>query len=1180
MKTTLPLSLAILFQLCCGCAEKDTRDPLLIKADAGDAMAQFEWAEGKRLSGDLDEAIVWYEKSITNNYEPARIALMRCYASGEAGAEFISEGVRLAHSLSQSGNHDAMVLYGRALLSGEHVEQDSAKAEELFEQLVAARHPYGLYWEAKIALEEAGESMDLSKKRGWQSQVKKSAEAGVREAQYLLGLLLEEQHENSEADKWYLEAANQGHIGAIFKMGIAYRRLGNHPRYAPLAFEYLSQAAAAGVEAAIFPLAHSYVHGVGTATEKDLGMSWMQVGAALRQFDCVEFLLKTAYLDPEWDRREKVDVGAWLMLADDLDEKMVGAIRAKLFPTDSLFHDEVDYRLEQFDLEARKFRSGFNPSVQELNESELRKLESRFSQRYGEYESLYLKVVEEWDADSMLRLAQLCMDPEQSFYDLKEAFYWIDRAIEDGKGEAGLWVYQSFLGGDPEGITESKAVLYLDKAAHANLPEAQYLYALELIEGRRMKQDYEEAIRFLASADALGHEQAKRVATDLIRSGNGIEPRKFFRPVHSSNPIVRRLGRETVQVLQSKVSKRDPTVFTWNIIEELAEEGIPEFEFMWAESEIRKYETAKKFSSFVPVSTLSNYAGSRTARRNGAINYSFPNRNRNYMTLVQNSTREGELSASAITAEKKIKELAESGYPEAQLIVSGWKLFGFYSKQDEAVAVSMWKAMADSDEPTVDGTYLWGYALFRGFNCQKDVLKGVDLIRTAADAGQESAQSFFSDYNSGIEKISFLEHVYQATALRKSDSMLELAWHFKDNDSYPEAYAAAQYLKWVSEAAKEGSLLALRAIGGAYMKGDLVEKNPLRAIRFLEQAAKAGDSQAQYDVGFHYSTGEHITEDFEKAERYLRMSAEQGFQQAVSLVATLDSLNRDSGIEGSAFRNAVVSNALRIDFFPIKPLVLNAGELLPVVGVKSKYPVYATAKGNKTAKKKDRILYFAAEKFGAGKISVPKITIAAPIVKLDNGWVYTGNDPSVTINCQADSAMNDIYFLVVIKDYQGDFHYHWRPIGDMVADKIYKEKVKLDELDLFFDASDIAIFFFSEGMEIVNESRVQLQYFLNKDLRQFPKDRTAYLEDKRDEELPPKLYDPIPYAQFGDLEYPSGLNATFSITELGFVSELELPNDLTVEVKERLFELFGQIRFLPRLENGKPTPSRARIAIQ
>ena len=1171
------MGLLILF-IVIGCVEKDTRDPLLIQAETGEANAQFQWAEQLRNNkGDLEVAVEWYEKAAEQQHLPARLALMNILSGGQMGEDLVADGIRMARMLSQEGIDEAKVVYGKALLSGKGVARDVEAANRFFLELAQSRHPYGLFKEAEKTLESDDGSLKYSDKWDLQRQVENAAEAGYPEAQYYLGMLLEEEEDLEDSDKWFLEAARQGHARAMYKTGMAYRRLGDHPSFAPIAFDYLFKAVKAGVKEAIYPLAHSYYRGIGTITNQERGIELLEVGAALGQFEAVEFLLKSAYLDKDWDRVEQVRASALMRLVEGLDTKMLMALRSNIDLVDSLYLQEVDYQLEKFALTARKYRSQFDSSIPPLTEGEIQKLGTPFSARYGEHAPLYQIAAEERDGESMFELGKLCLDPNLSFSNPEEAFYWFDGAVKEGYGQAGFWVYQQYLAEETELFTEERAMRSLRNACETDHAEAKVAYAEELISGERLSRDYEEAIRFLWEANRMGYDRARSVAKDLIRQGKGIVPRINF---NYRGPRRLSVNRRVISDLGEAVSEFMgglPPVFVWDIVKELADEGLPRFQFLWWESELKQRESREGISSFVPVQRMLGQVSSQSRNVAELTRYRPSPNLRNILEKTRESTRVEELDEEALSGTEQIKSLADSQLPEALMAVSGWKLFGFYGPQDVKGAVAIWEKLATAEEGSPEGKHLWGYALYKGFQCRKDVIEGVRFIREAAESGEEYARKLFSDLDGKQNNISFPEKVYRAVSLRETEYMEELAVHFRNNSDYPKEYADEQFWHWISESAKKGSIPALRLIGAAYFNGEGLEQNHLRGIRYLEEAAKMGDMDSQYDVGVIYTMGKEVQKDINKARRYLKMAAEQGHVKAATLVTTLESVSEDSGVDGSAFRIAVMSSALNQDFFPLRPLVVVNGQAMPVINVSSKYPAYLDSKGQKTAKKDDKVLYYAAGSFSEGKITVPTLSYTAPILRTENGWIFTGQEPSITVRCQSEKPIEDVYFLLVIKNLGGSINYHWRSLGDMRANREYRKWIALE--DRFFDGDDFALYFFTKGKELITDNRRQLQYFIEDGIQAFTMARSEYLEGREGKTLPPLLYETIPIHRFGDLTYPKGFDANFIISDLGFVSDLDIPDHLNAEARERFFEVLGKLRFYPHIKDGKPAWSRIQMEI-
>jgi hypothetical protein len=80
-------------------------------------------------------------------------------------------------------------------------------------------------------------------------------------------------------------------------------------------------------------------------------------------------------------------------------------------------------------------------------------------------------------------------------------------------------------------------------------------------------------------------------------------------------------------------------------------------------------------------------------------------------------------------------------------------------------------------------------------------------------------------------------------------------------------------------------------------------------------------------------------------------------------------------------------------------------------------------------------------------------------------------------------------------------------------------------------------------------------------------------EDQRQRDHRPGVLGP------GDIKYTSGFKAVFTVSELGFVNDLKLPDELSPEAKARFFEVLSSVKFLPELKNGKSVDSKVAIRI-
>ena len=96
--------------------------------------------------------------------------------------------------------------------------------------------------------------------------------------------------------------------------------------------------------------------------------------------------------------------------------------------------------------------------------------------------------------------------------------------------------------------------------------------------------------------------------------------------------------------------------------------------------------------------------------------------------------------------------------------------------------------------------------------------------------------------------------------------------HARESTSDTVRDAAAMLLRL----ADSGNTYAAYAFGKLLRQGDIVQKDVLKAIRYLTDAAEAGNANAMYVLGKLYLVGEDVPQDKEAALRWLTQSAEQG----------------------------------------------------------------------------------------------------------------------------------------------------------------------------------------------------------------------------------------------------------------------------------------------------------------
>lgn len=200
---------------------------LLEAADKGDSKAQFQIAEWFLSHGSEDPsevnnviAIFWYLKAANNDYIEAQYKLALCCEEGHGIIRNLNEAKKWYEKAAVLGDEKSKVRYLKI------------KYNKTYESVIRYRSS----WLFK-------------------------ADQGERYYQFLLGEWFNNHHSKSsytgEAIKWYKEAAETGHYGAMYKLGECYEKAGSFS----LAIKWLKKAAEGGNRKSCMKLGQLYLYG-------------------------------------------------------------------------------------------------------------------------------------------------------------------------------------------------------------------------------------------------------------------------------------------------------------------------------------------------------------------------------------------------------------------------------------------------------------------------------------------------------------------------------------------------------------------------------------------------------------------------------------------------------------------------------------------------------------------------------------------------------------------------------------------------------------------------------------------------------------------------------------------------------------------------------------------------------
>ncbi len=1137
MKTKLKILVFLLPLFLFGCAPQDTRDPLLIEAENGDAQAQFDWAaqlqQAEPAPESRDEIKRWLSQSATGGHLPARIQLSNLQVSGYFGESEIPEGVEGIAALAGDGIAESQTQYARMLEDGVHVERDAAQALALYQKASEQNEPYALFRVAKKDLEEKGDTLNRSQELRLESMLTKAGEGGIAEAYYFLGTRAEGDEDLKTAEEWYYKAAKLDHPQSMYRSGVAYQRLRHHPTYAPLGFEFLSKAFEAGAIDAAFALGLSYKNGYGVNVDESKYRELNLIAAALKNQKAIDPIILEIFKKKEWTYDDQVESAFWMNWSPSLEIKVRLAISDRITYTDDLFFNQVKYRADQMRLMAKSYRSKYQPGEPPLTPDEQRIIDTPYSARYGPLEEQFLQARSGPDGKEQLSFAQSLLDSEDPTFDDNEVLEWIRTALRLGNGDAGFFAYQKHLDGVFE-LETAEAEQFLSDAAGFGHAEAMYVKAKNILETAASELKDSQAVRLLLGASEKDHGPATTLAKQLLSEERGID-------------------------LRDSRSRA--------IVETMASEGNDRFKYLLAFDALKLIEAKSNISSFPKPGNIASELIRYERDKGDDVTI------RSSKTLVAR-TRERthpENGDANIRAEaQKIFDLAAEGNRDAKMLTATWQFYGFHSETDQKSAAATWDEL-HSQEPTEATKLINGIRHYVGFESDYDLLKSTQLVRESAEDGNTYAQALFSDLDSSIEPYeTVLDTVYRATKLNDNEAMLRLSMHYKNHKRYSLEEKEAGYLKWIGEAAKNGSAEGMAAIGVAFLTGDGVEKNETRGIRYLEESAKLGDAEAQYNAGLAFASGEHIPKDIDKALGYLRMAAAQEHVKAINLVSSIESIAgvSDGDLnEDHAILNAIISSAMDHDYFPIRPFGVVDGELRLIVDSKSKRGAYEQNGQIKTLNKKTPYVFLADDKFSDAKIELSKLISEAPVVSTENGMVFTGLDPAVSFYYKSNTALENCLCLLVVRNSDGEFTYNWRRIGKVVPEREYRTKFGLD--DYFFELDDLALYFFDGGQEVLTDARRQLQFFTRTDLERFTKSRNKRIEEPSDNPPNPAPYRSIDSYLYGFTSSNAGVKVNFTFTPLGFIQDIEIENAKDRKTKSELLYQLSKVTLYPKIVDGE-----------
>lgn len=194
------------------------------QAEGGDTSAQhylgYSYAEGLRVPANPTEGAGWYERAMKAGYLPSANNLGLLYQRGRLGSNDLAKAVHYYRFAADRGLAQAQANLGLVYRSGEGVPADFQLARHWFE--LAARQGHATAMVELGRLYRFGNGVEKNPAEAIHWFEKAADEKNNSLARLNLGLLYEGEGDQSQAFRYYLQAAEAGDPEAMAQVYLCY----------------------------------------------------------------------------------------------------------------------------------------------------------------------------------------------------------------------------------------------------------------------------------------------------------------------------------------------------------------------------------------------------------------------------------------------------------------------------------------------------------------------------------------------------------------------------------------------------------------------------------------------------------------------------------------------------------------------------------------------------------------------------------------------------------------------------------------------------------------------------------------------------------------------------------------------------------------------------------------------
>lgn len=1117
-------------------------DRLTQRAESGEIAAQLELARilgGSstsiaKVEPDTIAAAYWFERAAESGSLPAAQQLLAYYDSGVIDSENGAKSIDLLRRMTAMKDPDAAwILYERL---------KATRSEEARKQLQAAAELGSANAQFKLALTLEVESARPSEIYRW---MRAAALQGNAEAQYRMGKALLSgplNKDQAKAQEWFLQAAKQEHPIAMYLTAEAYLRSMATRRHAvPL----LEKAVEAGVKDAEIVLARAY-----TMTGKpNEGNALYKRLALLGNEDALTLLgggkkspVELEVEEAVWRRFQQ----GW-QPQDDLHQA---------FRSYNLSHFEslhAQWLLKKLELEARELHAVENnvepPTFTELERrvKEADSIEAYYSWTGDRWQAL----VDQQDSSAAWTIAQEVESrAAQGESPAEEARWWLRLAAEMGATPAQLALWRWYSGDSTSHANPLTARLWLERASR-NSAEAKYHLACDwLNSGLVNSSGATDAARLLLTAANEDYEPARVRLNSLL----------------FKEKTVKQLTPELVTYLESLTGEAEPGAAYLLAIHkgkvQSNTRSLPPLYGLRMESQAPRA-SSEELQALLEKAVAGGITEAKTVLARMLL---FPLRDALNLDRIPGIGTPIQLTESKekrTRALQLLEEAAGEGDMDARALIETMRFNGKIVPFDPITAAVNFHALAEDGFP---------------------VAKSLFTLRSSSNQTETDAPTEESGTGESGTFRTSVEVYYEAHVKRTPEAMMILGLNEELTKGYEDP--VAERLRWLNEAARDEWPDAYEALAAIYWDGLLgVEKDRIRAFRWMTLAADVGNAEAAFAVGASYASGEPAGKDEELALQYLKMSADNGHAMAAQLLQQIEKASGKKASEESV-HSLLAENRGTLEATPLKILGFAGQELGMLTGFSWGRPLLARHENGEPFRgdKDSPFIIVTADSFAEGMIRVKSLLHITPLMALQNGIIYTGLSERLEGVIEPDRVLNNCLAVLVVREGEmpePKVSVYAAKLGNLQAGRQKKFTIKIPD-NPYLNIDRAAFYVFSDGVEVMTNTRIQYMSLGKERYINHFYARLDHLKAAREksETKEATLWDPEMFLQLVTERASDPVRVRLHVSPLGSVREVELLEKAPENAAKRIIKVASELLFLPAVKDGQPCDSEVILKFE